>query len=111
MEFQDLIDQRIREYVSSICSGRSIPEVKEYIETDNFGEVIDKLIIVHIRTWMLEDLINKDISDEDLGKIKRKIDICFKRKRPQLVEALNILLKKAINEVKEDEDVSIKVYK
>jgi hypothetical protein len=110
VEFQDLIDQRIREHVSSICANGKIPEVKEFIETDNFGEVIDKLIIVHIRTWMLEDKIHQEISDTELADLKRKIDQCFKRKRPQLVQALNRLVEKAVVESKSLIEDSVKIY-
>ncbi len=109
-EFQDLIDQRIREHVASICANGDIPEVKEFVETDNFGEVIDKLIIVHIRTWMLEDKIHQDISDTELADLKRKIDQCFKRKRPQLVQALNRLVEKAVVESKSLVEDSVKIY-
>lgn len=109
-EFQDLIDQRIQEHVATICSTGEIPETKEFICTDNFGEVIDKLIIVHIRCWMLEDKIHQDISDEELADLKRKIDQCFKRKRPQLVQALNRLVEKAVVEGKSLVEDSIKIY-
>jgi hypothetical protein len=107
---KDIIDQRIKEYVSEICSTRNMPEAQEYIETDSLGEVIDKLIIVHIRTWMLEDLIHKDISDLELGALKRKIDICFKQKRPKLVEAINKLIEKSIIEGKSLLEDSVKLY-
>lgn len=109
-EFQDLIDQRIREHVATICSTGEIPDTKEFIETDNFGEVIDKLIIVHIRCWMLEDKINQNTSDEELADLKRKIDQCFKLKRPQLVQALNCLVDKALAEGKSLYEYSVKSY-
>lgn len=108
--FQDIIDQKIREHVTTICSTGNIPETKEFIETDSFGEVIDKLIIVHIRTWMLEDKIHKDISDKELADLKRKIDICFKNKRPKLVQALNMLVDKAVIESKSLSEDSVKIY-
>jgi 2-phosphoglycerate kinase len=107
----NLIDQHIKEYVQDICAKKEIPENKEYIETDNIGEVIDKLIIMHIRLWMLEDQIHSNISDEDLGKIKRKIDICFKQKRPKLVEAINKLIERSVQEGKSLEEDSVKIYK
>jgi hypothetical protein len=107
---KDIIDLRIKEYVAEICGKKEIPEAKEYIETDSLGEVLDKLIIVHIRTWMLEDLIHKDISDQELGALKRKIDICFKQKRPRLVEAINKLIEKSIIEGKSLFEDSVKIY-
>ena len=110
MTFNDLIDLRIKQHVAEICSSKQIPDTKEFIETDNFGEVIDKLIIVHIRTWMLEDKIHQDISDKELADLKRKIDKCFKRKRPQLVQALNRLVEKSVIEGKSLAEDSVKIY-
>jgi 2-phosphoglycerate kinase len=108
---KDIIDLRIKKYVAEICETRGIPEAKEYIETDNLGEVIDKLIIVHIRTWMLEDAVKDAVTDTDLANIKRKIDICFKQKRPKLVEAINRLIEKSVIEGKSLVEDSVKAYK
>lgn len=105
-----MLDQYIKEKVCSILTKRYIPDTENFIETDSFGEVIDKLIIVHIRTWMLEDMITKDISDEDLGKLKRKIDICFKQKRPKLVQALGRLIEKSVLDGKSLVEDSVKIY-
>lgn len=107
---KDIIDSRIKEYVNEICSKKEIPDNVEFVETDSLAEAIDKLIIVHIRTWMLEDCITKDISDEELGKLKRKIDICFKQKRPKLVEAINRLIEKSVVEGKSLVEDSVKKY-
>jgi hypothetical protein len=41
------------------------------------GEIIEKLIILHIRIWMLEDKSSEVKNDTDLADIKRKIDTCF----------------------------------
>ena len=84
---KDLIDSRIKEYVAEVCSKKEIPDGGVFVETDSLGEVIDKLIIVHIRAWMLEDTIHKNISDADLALVKRKLDVCFKQKRPKLVDS------------------------
>ena len=94
-----------------MCGKKTIPDDFAFIETDNLGEVIDKLIIVHIRTWMLEDTIHRNINDTDLADIKRKIDICFKQKRPKLVEAINRLVEKSIVEGKSLVEDSVKIYK
>lgn len=108
---KDIIEEIIRSRVKDICSLRDIPTVKDFVETDNLAEVIDKLIIVHIRCWMLEDLIHDNMSDADLASIKRKVDICFKQKRPKLIEAINMLIDKSVSEGRMLAEESIKVYK
>ncbi len=82
-----------------------------YVETDNLAEIIEKLVILHIRTWMLEDAIAEANSDEEIANLKRKIDICFKQKRPKLVQAINLLVDNAIIEGKSIREDSVKLYK
>lgn len=111
MKLNDMFDERIKEYVKEVCDKKLIPDDISFIETDNLGEVLDKLIIVHIRAWMLEDTIHKNISDADLATVKRKLDVCFKQKRPKLVEAINKLVEKSIVEGKSLVEDNVKIYK
>jgi hypothetical protein len=104
------IEDIIKITVDRVCSGKQIPDV-EYIETDNLGEVIEKLAILHIRTWMLEDAIQAATSDEEIAELKRKIDICFKVKRPRYVEAINKMVDNAIATNKSLREDSVKLYK
>jgi len=105
-----VINDAIQNKVDEVLSQRSMPEV-EYIQTDNLGEVVEKLVILHIRTWMLEDAIQEAISDEHIAELKRKIDICFKSKRPKLVQAINLLVDDAITTSKSLREDSVKLYK
>jgi hypothetical protein len=82
-----------------------------YIATDNLGEVIENLAIIHIRMWMLEDAIQTAKSDEEIAELKRKCDICFKVKRPKYVQAINILVEDAIKNNKSLREDSVKLYK
>ena len=109
-EFGDLIDKCIKKTVNEVLSHREIPDI-EYIETDNLGEVIEKLSILHIRTWMLEDAIQVAKTDSEIADLKRKIDICFKIKRPRLVQAINLLVNNAITQNKSLVEDSVKLYK
>ena len=60
---------------------------------------------------MLEDAAQEATTDEELGALKRKIDICFKQKRPRLVQAINRQVSDAIiNRTSLIED-SVKLYK
>ena len=41
-KFGNLIDECIKETIDEVLSSRELPDV-EYIETDNLGEVVEKL--------------------------------------------------------------------
>lgn len=83
----------------------------DIIETDTIGEVIEKLSILHIRMWYLEDAISCAKSDTEIADLKRKVDICFKQKRPRYVEALNKMIDHAITSNKSLIEDSVKHYK
>jgi len=106
----NVINDAIENKVDEVLSRKQIPDV-EYIQTDNLGEVVEKLVILHIRTWMLEDAIQTATSDEHIAELKRKIDICFKSKRPKLVQAINLLVDDAIASSKSLREDSVKLYK
>jgi hypothetical protein len=111
---QDLayaIEQIIIDTVDDVLKKRQMPDIDEYIPTDNLGEVIEKLVILHIRTWMLEDAAQAAKTDEELAEIKRKVDICFKQKRPKFVQAINRMVDDAILRGKSLEEDSVKLYK
>jgi hypothetical protein len=111
-KFGDFIEQFIKEKVNDILKTGEIPnEPMSYIETDNLAEVVEKLIILHIRMWMLEDTMKTAITDEDIASIKKKCDICFKVKRPKYVEALNLMVDNSIKEGKSLIEDSVKLYK
>lgn len=109
-KFAEILENCIKETVNEVLAKREVPDI-EYIETDNLGEVVEKLAILHIRMWMLEDLINNSTTDQDLADLKRKIDICFKVKRPRLVQAINLLVDNSISKNKSLAEESVKIYK
>jgi hypothetical protein len=79
--------------------------------SDNLGEVIEKLVILHIRTWFLEDMAGVAKTDTELADIKRKVDICFKQKRPMYVQAINKMIDSAIKGERSLQEDSVKIYK
>jgi len=109
--FGNEIDKILQDHIGKILSEEKLPDLPEnLVVTDNLTEVIEKMIILHIRTWMLEDKIGIAISDTEVADLKRKIDICFKVKRPQYIQAINRMIDDAIinkNTIKED---SVKSY-
>tara|TARA_R110000824_G_scaffold316132_5_gene503290 strand:- start:805 stop:1152 length:348 start_codon:yes stop_codon:yes gene_type:complete len=111
MEFTDTLETLIKEHVDEICSERTMVEMqKDLITTDNLGEVIEKFVILHIRTWMLEDRVGVATEDAEVASIKKKIDICFKQKRPAYIEAINRMIDNAIIEGKTLVEDSVKSY-
>lgn len=112
MTTADKIENTIKETVRKTLLNKSLPELPtEYAFTDNLGEVIEKLCILHIRTWFLEDMAGVAKTDEELASIKRKIDICFKQKRPTYVQAINKMIDQSITTEKSLIENSVKIYK
>lgn len=110
MSIGEKIEDLIKLKVDEVLSKKEMPDT-EYIATDNLGEIIEKLVILHIRTWMLEDQLPLAKNDEEVGIIKRKIDTCFKIKRPNFVQAINLLVDDAIKNGKSLREDSVKLYK
>jgi hypothetical protein len=106
----ETIEDAIQQTVYNVLSKREMPDT-EYIATDNLGEIIEKLVILHIRTWMLEDQLPLAKDDAEIGVLKRKIDICFKVKRPKFVQAINALIEDAILHEKSLREDTVKLYK
>ena len=109
-KFGNILNKCIEETVHEVLSKREMPDV-EYIQTDNLGEIVEKLVILHIRTWMLEDAIQEAKTDTEIASLKKKIDICFKVKRPRFVQAINQLVDTSIAQSKSLIEDSVKAYK
>jgi hypothetical protein len=110
--FGDFLDDFIKERVAEVLNKKEIPEEPaQYIETDNLAEVVEKLVILHIRMWMLEDTMREATTDEQIAAIKKKCDICFKIKRPRYVEAVNLMVDNAIESGRSLREDSVKLYK
>ena len=107
------IEDVIKETVTKLLNESKeafLPE--DIIETDNLAEVIEKLSILHCRMWYLEDAIAENYdNDAKVAELKRKIDICFKQKRPMYVEAINRMVNKSIIDGKSLVSDSVKLYK
>jgi hypothetical protein len=106
----ETIEDAIQQTVHNVLSKREMPDT-EYIATDNLGEIVEKLVILHIRTWMLEDQLPLAKDDAEIGVLKRKIDTCFKVKRPKFVQAINALVEDAILNEKSLREDTVKLYK
>ncbi|MBT5636948.1 MAG: hypothetical protein HOJ16_00020 [Candidatus Peribacter sp.] len=111
MNVSDQIENVIEQIVNDICSMKEIPTLPDnIITTDNLGEVVEKLVILHIRTWMLEDAVGVATTDSEIALLKKKIDICFKQKRPAYVEAINRMVENSIISGRSLVEDSVKSY-
>ena len=112
MKFAESLEKVIQTHVTELLKNKQRPDLpKDLIETDNIGEVIEKLIIIHIRMWMLEDAVGIAQTDKEIANLKRKIDICFKQKRPKYVEAINRMIENAVLLGKPLVEDSVKQYR
>jgi len=80
--------------------------------SESFAEILDRFIVLHIRMWKLEDAIGL-ADDSEIAPLKRKIDYCFKDRRPKLIKAINSFLDVYINRthVRKFSEENIKLYK
>lgn len=105
------LDEFIKKYVRDILNKDKSADIPcEYIETDNFAEILEKLCILHIRTWYLENQVINCKNNEELGILKSKVDQCFKVRRPKFIAALNKLIDLAILDGKSLKEDSVKLY-
>jgi len=107
-KIEDIIRETTKELLNR---GKNVEMPEDLIQTDNIGEVIEKLSILHCRMWYLEDAISSTTSDSEIAELKRKIDICFKVKRPRYVEAINRMMEDSIVNSKSLVEDSVKHYK
>ena len=85
------LDIYIKNKVKEILDNNLFPDYDE-VCTDTLSEIIDKLIVVHIRYWYLEDAMANAKSDEELLMYRKKSESLFKEKRPMLVEGFDKLI-------------------
>lgn len=107
----ETVEKIIKQTVDDVLSKRTIPDLKDLVYTDNIGEVIEKLCILHIRMWMIEDQLGIATTDEEIASLKKKTDICFKIKRPKLVAAITQMFNDALINNKSLIEESVKQYK
>lgn len=108
-----LIWGRVQRLLKNHKAGAPLPEVVDFF-TDNFGEVVEKLMVLHVRVWFCEnDMGEAHICGDDakIAEIKKKMDVLWKRKRPALVACLNRMVDDAIVHGKSVREESLKIYK
>ena len=106
----EVIELVLQKKIEEVLNSGTMPDT-EYVATDNLAEMIEKLEIIHIRMWFLEDIMQEAKTDAELADLKRKVDICFKVKRPKLVAGINMLVNDSIVFNRSLREDSVKLYK
>lgn len=108
MSFSEKLDSLISDYIQENKDNFHNTDPNNILLTsETIGEVIEKLLILNIRIWQLEDnaSIEKKLGHvETYAQLKSKLDTCFKVKRPHLVATLDSMLSSIPSE-------NIKIYK
>lgn len=106
-EFNALLEKYINENKDNF---NQIDPSIMVLTSETIGEVIEKLLILNIRIWQLEDQASLAKQANDMttyATLKNKLDTCFKVRRPALVSVLDAMLNKTISE----DAANIKIYK
>ncbi len=85
------LDKYIKDKVKETLDKSLFPEYDD-VHSDSFSELIDKLVVVHIRLWYLEDAMSVEHNPEKMVELKRKADVTFKQKRPMLVKSIDKII-------------------
>lgn len=110
-ELDKYIEHRVNSFLEDNETMKAIENNYDSIYTDTFSELIDKLTIVHIRYWNLEDEMAHAKTDEELARLRRKSEHLFKQKRPMLVAALDKLIIGLVDGTVKYDSVNTKKYK
>ena len=110
----DQVDNLIREILTS-------PDFQERLKADilqippiTLTYLIERLVITHVKLYMMEDQVrNVNLTDAQVGEIKRKIDYWNGVQRPRLVEGIGEIFARAVKEGNEElvREPNLKDYK
>lgn len=104
------IELRVQAILDAHKAGKPLPEPVDFF-TDNVGEVIEKLIVLHIRVWFFENEFHDHYNDDaKLAATKKKMDILWKIKKPALTAALNRMIDDALIHGRSLREESLKNY-
>lgn len=106
----NIIDSYIENKVNLLLNKGKFPDY-DNIVTDTFSELIDKLCIVHIRYWYLEDAMASTENDDELVTLRKKSESLFKEKRPMLVHGIDKYISLLINQKINSDPMNYKHYK
>jgi hypothetical protein len=104
------LDIFIKNKVTTILDKNKFPKY-DNVYTDTLAELIDKLCIMHVRYWYLEDAMASCNNDEELLHLRKKSESLFKEKRPMLVAGFDKLIIKILKGELNYTPINTKHYK
>ena len=110
VEIGEYLDEFVQRKVKKILDENKFPDYDD-IFTDTLSELIDKLCVVHIRYWYLEDAMASCKDDGELLSLRKKSESLFKEKRPMLVAGFDKLIMKILGGDVKYTPVNVKHYK
>lgn len=114
LAFDNLLAGAVGEIIRSVENGTLPDDDVTLVASETMGHVIEKLVILNIRYWHLEDLAGSLRHDDPrYAEVKRKSEHLFAVERPRLIAALNLMLRTAVirGEAPYLEDFNTKLYK
>jgi len=107
MNWAEEVDQLIRNYTRAQIKEAKIAPVEylmqegpSWTSPSQEGQAVERLFVLNARQWHLEDLCCASQShDTEYADNKKRIEQCFKLKRPQLIRALNRALDQKVRRV------------
>ena len=108
------VDGFLREYMQTDEFRALIAKDQEFNTPVTLTYALERLAIVHVKLWMLEDEVRNDqLTDEQIGVLKRKIDYLNGVQRPRLLAGLGEIFAKAVKEGNENlvREPNMKDYK
>jgi hypothetical protein len=93
------LDSYIKEYMASPEFSCLVEKELDFTPPITLTYLIERLIITHIKLYVMENKVrDKNLTDAEIGQIKRKIDFWNGIQRPRLVEGIGEVLAKAVKE-------------
>ena len=108
------IDELLADYMQSAEFTEALDKDVEFESPVTLTYALERMAIVHVKLWNLEDAVrDESLSDEEIGKLKRKIDYLNGVQRPRIVAAIGEIFAKAVKEGNEElvREPNMKDYK
>ena len=110
----DEIDKHIREFMQHPNFNMLINSPLEFNPPVTLTYALERLMILHVKLWKLEDLVrDNNMSFDEIGITKRQIDYLNGVVRPRIVAAIGEIFAKAVKEGNEElvREPNLKNYK
>ena len=97
------LDQAIQDYMQSSDFKDRLKKDLDFTPPITIADAIERLVIMHVKLWGIEDAIRVDgVPLTVVGDLRKKISHLNAVVRPRMVEGLGDMLAKAVRDGNED---------